>query len=260
MISKPEDFTNNNYMIFAEYYDNYMKHVSYEEWVDFIMSQYNKLCSKSPDRILELACGTANVSSLLVKKGLQVDASDVSPEMLKIASSKPLSPNLKLHEMTDELPKYKYDLTLLLFDSLNYLNDLNEVEQLLNNVHNTLIEKGLFIFDITTPKNCENHFDGVINVEEISDDIFIHESDYEQSENTLISKLTFFKKKGFLFARYDEEHKQKIFRVSELVECISNSELALKGIYSIGFDENLIDHNPKILESNFTRLFFVLEK
>jgi len=260
MISKSEEITNNNYGIFAEYYDNYMKHVGYEEWVDFILSQYNKICSKSPDRILELACGSANVSSLLVKKGLKVDASDISVEMLKIASEKPFPPNLSLHKMTDKLPTQKYDLALLLFDSLNYLHDLNEVELLLNNVQNTLIDKGLFIFDITTPKNCEKHFDGFINIEQIKDDLFIHESDYESSDNTQISKLTFFKKKGFLFARYDEEHKQKIFRVSDLLEQINSTELTLKGIYCIGHEENLIDHNPKILESNFSRLFFVLEK
>jgi len=260
MISKPKEISNNNYGIFAEYYDNYMKHVGYEDWVDFILSQYNKTCGKSPENILELACGSANVSSLLVKKGLHVDASDISAEMLKIASKKPFSPSLSLHKMTDELTINKYDLVLLLFDSLNYLHDLNEIELLLNNVQNTLIEKGLFIFDITTPKNCERHFDGFINIEQIKDDLFIHESDYAQSENTLISKLTFFKKKGFLFARYDEEHKQKIFRVSDLLEQINSSELKLKGIYCIGHDENLIDHNPKILESNFSRLFFVLEK
>ncbi|MEA2096202.1 MAG: 4-hydroxythreonine-4-phosphate dehydrogenase PdxA [Candidatus Cloacimonadota bacterium] len=260
MISKPEEITNNNYRIFAEYYDNYMKHVGYENWVDFILSQYNKTCGKSPDKILELACGSANISSLLVKKGLKVDASDISPEMLKIASEKPFPPYLKLQKMTDKLPKHKYDLTILLFDSLNYLHDLYEVGLLFNNVHNTLVEKGLFIFDITTPKNCEKHFDGFINMEQINDDLFIHESDYEQSENTLISKLTFFKKKGFLFTRYDEEHKQKIFRVSDLLKRINNTEFKLKGIYCIGHDENLIDHNPKILESNFSRLFFVLEK
>ena len=260
MISKPEEITNNNYGIFAEYYDNYMKHVDYESWVDFILSQYNKICSKSPDRILELACGSANISSILVKKGLIVDASDISAEMLKIASNKPFPPNLSLHKMTDKLPKHKYNLTLLLFDSLNYLHDLNEVELLLSNVHNTLVEKGLFIFDITTHKNCEKHFDGFINIEQIKDDFFIHESDYEQSENTLISKLIFFKKKGFLFTRYDEEHKQKIFNVSDLLEQINLTELKLKGIYCIGHDENLIDHNPKILESNFSRLFFILEK
>ncbi len=260
MISKTERKSNDNYGIFAEYYDNYMGHVNYKDWVDFILSHYNKIFGKSPSLTLELACGSANVSSLLVKKGLKVDASDISAEMLKIASKKPFSPNLSLHKMTDELPKHKYDLTLLLFDSLNYLHNINEVELLLNNVHNTLIEKGLFIFDITTHKNCENNFDGFLNIEQINNDLFIHESDYEHLERTLISKLTFFKKKGFLFARYDEEHKQKIFKICDLLEQVKLTEFKLRGIYSIGYDENLMNHNPKILESNFSRLFFVLEK
>ncbi len=259
-ISKTDDIPNNNYGIFADYYDTYMSHVNYKNWVDFILSQYNKILGKSPTRTLELACGSANVSSLLVKKGLLVDASDISTEMLKVASNKPFTPNLKLNKMTDKLPITKYDLALLLFDSLNYLHTTEEVDLLLKNIHSTLVENGLFIFDITTPKNCESHFDGFINVEEINDDIFIHESEYEPASHFQTTRLTFFKKKGFLFARYDEEHKQRIFKVSKLIECINNSELALKGIYSIGYDENLVDHNPKILESNFSRLFFILEK
>ena len=259
-ISKTEDIPNNNYGIFAEYYDTYMSHVNYKDWVDFILSHYNKMFGKSPARTLELACGSANISSLLVKKDLAVDASDISAEMLKIASVKPFAPNLKLSKMTDELPITKYNLVLLLFDSLNYLHTTEEIDLLLNNIHNTLVEKGLFIFDITTPNNCENHFDGFINVEEIQNDIFIHKSEYELSSHFQKTNLTFFKKKGFLFARYDEEHKQKIFRVSNLIKCINNSDLILKGICSIGYNENLVDHNPKILESNFSRLFFILEK
>ena len=260
MISKPEKISNNNYEIFAEYYDNYMKHVGYEDWVEFILSQYNKTCKKSPHRILELACGTANISSLLVKKGLQVDASDISAEMLKIAASKPFLPNLRLQKMTDKLPKYKYDLALLLFDSLNYLKNLNEVEILLNNVHNTLVDKGLFVFDITTPKNCESNFDGFINIEQINGDTFIHQSDFEASNHTQVTNLTIFKKKGFQYTKYNETHKQKIFAVNELLDHIRTTDLKLKGIYRIGSKDNLMDHNPKILESNFSRLFFILEK
>ncbi len=260
MISKPDEITNNNYGIFAEYYDKYMGHVDYKNWIDFILSQYNKAYGKSPEKILELACGTANIASQLVKKGLKVDASDISPEMLKIASEKPFPPNLKLQKMTDQLPKHKYDLVLLLFDSLNYLLSMKKVDLLLNNVHNTLVANGIFVFDVTTPRNSKMNFDGFINIEQSQDDIFIHQSDFEDSENIQVSKLTFFKKKGFLFARYDEEHKQKIFKISELIKNIKKTEFKLKGIYRIGYDENLVDHDPKILESNFSRLFFVLEK
>ncbi|MCF7858523.1 MAG: 4-hydroxythreonine-4-phosphate dehydrogenase PdxA [Candidatus Cloacimonetes bacterium] len=250
--------TSGNYGIFAEYYDGYMHHVSYEKWTNFILEQYNRANNKSPEKILELACGTANVASLLVKRGLNVDASDLSPEMLKIASAKPFSPNLCLNSMIDEIPMNNYDLILTLFDSLNYLKDLNEVKTLLKNVQKSLLEKGLFIFDITTPKNCENNFNNFINFDQINEDKFIHESDFDTAKNTITSKLTFFRKKGFLYSKYEETHHQTIFEVEDIIELIDKSTLQLLGIYHINSKENLIDHDPRILEANFTRLFFVL--
>lgn len=250
----------NNYTVFAEYYDNYMSHVNYEKWVDFILTHYNKKFSKSPRSILELACGSANVSSLLVKKGLRVDASDLSAEMLKIAAGKPFAPNLYHHDMMDILPTENYDLILLLFDSMNYLNDLKQVNKVLNNVNKSLISNGLFIFDITTLKNCEHHFDGFLNIEDDETKTFIHTSNFEVSSGIQTTDLTFFKKKGFMYERFDEKHEQKIFNVDELIQCVQNSPLDLIGIYNIGTKENLVDHNAKILEANFSRLFFILQK
>jgi len=258
LINSKQD--NCNYTTFAEYYDNYMSHVNYEDWVDFILSHYNKKNGKSPTKILELACGSANVSSRLVKKGLDVDASDISSKMLKIASDKAFAPNLYQHNMLDEIPYKNYDLILLLFDSINYLKDIKQVKIILDNVHNAMSDHGTFIFDITTLKNCENHFNGFLNVEDEEDKTFIHKSDFEQSSGFQTTELTFFKKKGFMYERFDEKHEQKIFRVSELINCIENSQLKLTGIYNIGNNENLIEHNSKILESNFSRLFFILSK
>ncbi|MCK4311139.1 MAG: 4-hydroxythreonine-4-phosphate dehydrogenase PdxA, partial [Candidatus Cloacimonetes bacterium] len=71
-----------NYSLFAKYYDKYMSHVSYDKWVNFLLKQFSKSHNENPKRVLELACGTANISNRLVKKGLHVDASDISEEML----------------------------------------------------------------------------------------------------------------------------------------------------------------------------------
>ncbi|MBN1327126.1 MAG: 4-hydroxythreonine-4-phosphate dehydrogenase PdxA, partial [Candidatus Cloacimonetes bacterium] len=74
---------------FAPFYDHYMAHVNYQSWIKIILQHYNKRFKKTPAEILELACGTCNISCLLVKKGMSVDAWDNSSEMLKIASRKP---------------------------------------------------------------------------------------------------------------------------------------------------------------------------
>ncbi len=249
-----------NYSVFAEYYDDYMSHVHYERWVQFILDQYNKSHKRNPSKILELACGTANVSSLLVKKGLNVDASDISAEMLKVAALKPFCPNLSRKEMTAELPTNSYDLVLLLFDSINYLQKIKEIDLLLSNVHDSLKKGGLFIFDVTTSKNCEQNFDGFLNIEDSQDNYFIHQSEFDSTSNIQTTYITFFIKKGFLFSRFDEVHIQKIYKAEELIDFIERTKFLLKGIYSIDYDDNLLNKDIKTLDINFTRLFFILEK
>ncbi|MDO9576712.1 MAG: 4-hydroxythreonine-4-phosphate dehydrogenase PdxA [Candidatus Cloacimonadales bacterium] len=249
-----------NYTKFAKYYDQYMAHVNYEDWINFILMQFSKKFKRNPKHVLELACGTGNISCLLVKKGLKVDASDISEEMIKIAAQKPFHPNLMLQNMTSLLPVGKYELILLLFDSLNYLNHSQEILKMLKNIYSALLEKGLFIFDITTPKNCEQNFDGFVNLEDSENEYLIHQSDYDQKRHIQTTHLTFFLKKGFLFERFDEVHNQKIYLVEDIVNYIKKTKFKIRGIHSIGFKENLKNTDLRTLDQNFSRLFFVLEK
>ncbi|NQV19467.1 MAG: 4-hydroxythreonine-4-phosphate dehydrogenase PdxA [Armatimonadetes bacterium] len=252
-----EDTT--TYSVFAKYYDNFMDHVNYDKWVKFVLNQYHKKFKKSPQSILELGCGTGNISTRLVKKGLNVDASDVSSEMLKIASQKPFKPKLFRTDMLSPIKK-KYDFILLLFDSMNYLLKDEEISQLLENVQQSLNDDGMFIFDISTKKNCEKNFDGFIDIKDSENEYIVHQSDLDYSSNIQTTKLTFFLKKGYLFERKDEIHKQKIYKVKEIISLISESNLKLIGIYCIEKEENLLRKDSETLDNLFTRLFFVLEK
>lgn len=250
----------NNYRVFAKYYDQYMSHVNYDDWVKYILKQFQKRHNRNPDKVLELACGTANISCQLVKKGLLVEASDVSEDMLILASQKPFCPLLFNHDMTAPLPAENYELVLLLFDSINYLKTETEIMKLFNNVHNSLKSKGMFIFDITTPKNCEHNFDGFVNLQDTKDEYLIHRSDFDSEKFIQTTQLTFFIKKGFLYSRSDEIHEQKIYRVEDMIELVQKSDFKLKKINSIGFTGNLLNSEIEKLDQNFSRLFFVLEK
>ena len=247
------------YGVFAKYYDNFMEHVNYDEWVNFVLNQYHKKFKKSPQSILELGCGTACISTRLVKKGLNVDAADVSSEMLKVASQKPFKPKLFRADMLSPIKK-KYDFILLLFDSLNYLLENEEIIRLFGNVQLSLNDDGMFIFDITTKKNCERNFDGFIDIKDSQNEYIVHQSDLDYSSYIQTTKLTFFLKKGYLFSRKDEIHKQKIYKVKEIISLISMSNLNLIGIYSIEKEENLLRKDSETLDNLHARLFFVLEK
>lgn len=260
MLKSSNQKINTNYSFFADYYDHYMAHVDYEKWVQYILEQFNQKLKHNPKRILELACGTATISNLLVKKKLTVDASDISEEMLQKAAAKPFEPNLFQHDMRNLLPTAKYDLVLLLFDSINYLLKESEILAVLENVYSTLQKKGLFIFDITTIKNCQNNFDGYVNLEDDKNAYLIHQGEFDEDDLLQTTILTLFRKKGFFFERFDEIHKQRIYRVLEMIEMINKTEFQLSAIHAINFNDNLLKSNLKDLDNNFTRLFFVLEK
>jgi hypothetical protein len=84
---------------FAEYYDKYMSHVSYSDWLDMILRWCKKFMDRQPEAVLELACGTANISEQLIYQGFSVDACDLSPFMLHVAERKLFKPKLFRHDM-----------------------------------------------------------------------------------------------------------------------------------------------------------------
>jgi len=250
------------YNRFAYIYDDYMSHVDYEEWVEFILSTYRGIAQKAPDRIIELACGTANVSTLLMEKGYFVDACDFSADMLKVASRKKHTPNLFLRSLTEDFGEENYDLLLLLFDSINYLTKEGDISLLLSNVAKALRENGIFVFDISTIFNTEENFDGYVNIEDKENIFITQESDFSRRKRIQQNKVTIYEKDGCFHRRYQEVHKQMIYRTSEIISLISASGLTLKGIHAIGDSRNLFYSFKPLsrLDDLFSRLFFVVQK
>ncbi len=248
------------YDAFAPFYDQYMAHVKYNEWVKLILSQYNKLRKRSPKKVIELACGTANIACRLVRRGIEVDACDLAVSMVKNASRKQFKPNLFRHDMLDPLKRSGYDLAIMMFDSLNYLSSESEIGITLEHIHNALIPQGILIFDITTIRNCRDNFDGFVNIEDNGTCYMVHTSELDAKEENQITSLTFFQNRGFFYQRNDEVHRQCIFPTSVVLDRIGKSPFNLLGIYSIDKPGNLMQSPSQKLDESYDRLFFVLEK
>ena len=114
------------YSHLSKMYDYLMDDVNYNHWVQYLDLFITKNYSNA-ESVLELACGTGNITSRLAQKNYRIDAVDLSEEMLTIAQEK-LKNNMGkvrfIHSDMLELDlNKKYDVVLCLCDGINYITD-----------------------------------------------------------------------------------------------------------------------------------------
>lgn len=245
---------------FAPYYDHYMAHVNYDQWVEKLLVLYRQHTDLSLNNIHEIACGTANVSQRLVRMGYNVSASDRSSRMVAAAGKKEYAPSLCVADMLDPMPAEAFQLLLCMFDSINYLLQPTQMEDLFYNAAKALQPKGLFIFDISTLHNSKENFDGYVNLDDTKSHFLIHQADYDEISHRQKTHLTIFVKEGELYHRIDEHHRQRVYLVNEVLDLNKGTGLSCEGIYNTDSSKNLLKSNPYKLDNMYSRLFFVMKK
>ena len=78
------------YSEFAQVYDLFMDNIPYEEWCDYLVTLL-KQYGVSDGLVLELGCGTGNMTEALKRRGYDMIGIDNSEEMLAEAIEKNIS-------------------------------------------------------------------------------------------------------------------------------------------------------------------------
>ena len=112
-------------------------------------------------RVLDLCCGSGDLSAFLVHRGYTVTGIDGSAEMLRFAREKAPAAMFLHHDARSfDLPA-EFDAVLSTFDSLNHILKLDELEQVFRNVHRALRPNGLFFFDLNMEDAFEDQWRGI---------------------------------------------------------------------------------------------------
>ena len=135
------------YESLAACYDELTYDIPYEKTLTF----FERLCAQEhvqPHSVLDLACGTGKLTLELLRRGADVIGTDLSPEMLAMAQKncarKGFSPLLLLQDMR-ELDLYgTVDVAVCATNSLNYLQNGEELRTVFSKVQNFLTPGGLF--------------------------------------------------------------------------------------------------------------------
>jgi len=214
---------------FALCYDKLMEDVDYKIWVDYINNGILKH-SNGVKNVLEMACGTGNLTQYLVKNPWFYSAFDISEQMLSIAREKLIKEHIKwsLQNMIDFHFVELFDLIIAGCDGINYLKDDNEMFMAFKNIRKHLKKDGLFVFDVSTPYKFENQLkDKTIIIDE--DDITVIWQNYYNSKkyNIKMDLIFFEKEDNGQYNRYEEQHIQHSNSLDNLKEMLTKA----------GFDE-----------------------
>jgi ubiquinone/menaquinone biosynthesis C-methylase UbiE len=141
------------YSNFARFYDVLTENVDYSHKADFI-EDILKENSINEGILLDLACGTGSMSLLMAKKGYDVIGVDISSEMLSEAMQKTYEQEnqiLFLCQPMQELDLYgTVDAAICVLDSLNHIENTNDLEETFKRVSLFLNPNGVFVFDLNT--------------------------------------------------------------------------------------------------------------
>ena len=220
------------YTKFAKVYDRMMDNIPYEEWEEYLLQVFFHHHVDPLSTVLELGCGTGNISTLLQRDGFDVTGIDISEDMLRVAreksnkiksnkgknSSEPgVSPITYIcADMRDFTLPEKKNVVVSLCDSMNYLLTEEDLYRTMLSAKNALIDGGLFIFDLKT----EYFFSEILGKnsfrEKHSDFKAVWKNSYDAKDRIHNYELSIKMREGGKWNLYEENHKQHPFTAAEI--------------------------------------------
>lgn len=243
------------YNDFAKVYDRFQE-IDYDEFVDFYKNIF-KENNLTPETIIDLGCGSGEISLRMAKCGYNTVGIDISEDMLAIAQDKAVEQKLDVlflnQDMTEfEFPK-KVGAVISTLDCINYLTDYEDLTQAFERVSEVLSDDGLFIFDI----NSEYKLSQILG-----DNTFVYEDDeaycvwdcgYYPEDKICSFDLNFFvkesAKQNAKYERYFEYQEECAYSINEIKSALDTAGLKLLNIFP---DLEFAEPNEKS-----ERLFFV---
>ena len=204
----------------AEIYDYVMRHVDYGQWADYIQSVFTRY-KMMPQTILELACGTGSMASILSTRGYHVKGIDRSEGMISIARQKvqdgQVTMTFQHGDMVDPpINDTTFDVVLCLYDSINYLMDAKTLRQMFARVNTMLSPDGIFIFDACTEVNSRRFFHDAVDQESTDHFSYIRHSKYLAQERIQVNEFQMVFKHDGKYDEYIERHEQRIYPINQI--------------------------------------------
>lgn len=226
----------NQFEAVASIYDDLMAGISYEMWVRYLKDLWAHRRLK-PKSVLDVACGTGNVSFRLAREGYQVVGVDYSEPMVAAAQAKLENrtyPSLRMDpSLTNpcfycqdaaelDLP-FEFDTAVSLFDSLNYITDPERFQSACRAVFRHLRPGGVFMFDVNTVYALSHGFFDQDNLYSDSYPRYVWRSRWDDISRLCTVEMDFEISGASGRETFHETHVQRGYTRTELQEYLENA-------------------------------------
>jgi ubiquinone/menaquinone biosynthesis C-methylase UbiE len=248
------------YTSFAQVYDALMDNIAYAEWNQYLTKLLQKNGIFGGSVIAELGCGTGNMTRLLAASGYRMIGVDLSVEMLMLARAKeeieePLDILYIQQDMTELSLNGTVDALVSVCDSMNYLTEQRQLEQVFDRVARYMAKDGVFIFDMKTPYFYREVCGANTFAEDREDVSFIWDNYYDDESRINEYALSLFvpcdEADDSLWRKYTEYHYQRAYDVQEVRDAAAKAGLMVHSVYDAFTSE------PPRLDSE--RVYFVVK-
>lgn len=237
------------YEDFSYIYDKLSFDIDYEGYAKNILSLVDKYNIKK-ENMLELAAGSGMLTQYFIDEFKNIDALDISTDMLNVFASKYDNNNVNLiyYDMLEFENPNKYDLIVILLDSINYVTDQKELKKLFNNCYKNLKDNGLLVFDINSEYKMTEIFGSNCYIYEYEDIFYTWDNFYE--DDLVDMHLNFFvENENGSYDRIYEYQQERVYSIEEIKNMVSKSGFEEIKIYDEDDFSSIKEDSQRILIS-----------
>jgi len=203
---------------FALMYDALMADTPYDIWVSYIDGLlghwFKERESSAAPLVLDLACGTGNVTIPLAQKGYDLIGVDVSEDMLAEAQRKAFEENQNILFLAQDMRKLDLygtiDAAVCVCDGLNYILTDEDILTVFKRVRLFLNPGGVFVFDMNTEYKFRVVFDDkTFEGEGAGGERYVWENKYDPATGVNEYEMLFYNMNGG--EPFTETHRQRAY-------------------------------------------------
>ena len=175
--------------------------------------------------LLDLCCGTGQLSACFLENGYRVVGLDLSDGMLQVARQN-LLPYVVARQacfIQGDAANFELDqvfgLIVSTFDALNHLPDLNALRGCFRSAYRVLVPGGYFVFDLNTKLGLNNW--NSISVDPGDEIFLLNRGIFDQDSDRAWTRITgFVRNPEGLYQRFEQTVYNTVYDLQQVMDCL----------------------------------------